>query len=77
MKENQSLSLEESDRLFRLVHVIAMSDAVFGDQEKARRWLSKPKRQLAGKSPTELLSTSAGTHQVEELLIRVAEGLYS
>lgn len=76
-KENQSLSLEESDRLFRLVHVIAMSDAVFGDQKKARRWLSKPKRQLAGKSPTELLSTSAGTHQVEELLIRVAEGLYS
>lgn len=76
-KENQSLSLEESDRLFRLVHVIAMSDAIFGDQEKAKRWLSKPKRQLAGKSPTELLSTSAGTHQVEELLIRVAEGLYS
>ncbi|MFU2325079.1 antitoxin Xre/MbcA/ParS toxin-binding domain-containing protein [Pseudomonas sp. NFX98] len=75
LARGQRLSLGESDRLFRLAHVTAMAEALFGDIEKARRWLSKPKQRFAWQPPIALLSTTQGTRMVEELLIQVAEGL--
>lgn len=75
LANNQRLRADESDRMYRAVHVIAMAIAVFGDTEKARHWLSKPKSRFSGKSPSKLLSTSLGTNRVEEMLIQVAEGL--
>jgi putative toxin-antitoxin system antitoxin component (TIGR02293 family) len=70
----QRLTLGESDRLFRLAHVTALAEAVFGDKEKAQRWLNKPKQRFSSEKPIELLSTSQGTLLVEELLIEVYEG---
>lgn len=72
---NQQLTVGESDRLFRMAHIIAMAEVIFGDVEKAKHWLSKPKSRLSGKSPNAMLSTTQGTHRVEELLIQVAEGM--
>ncbi len=40
---NQLLTVDESDRLFRFVHIIAMAEVIFGDAGKAKQWLSKPK----------------------------------
>lgn len=71
----QQLTVEESDRLFRVAHIIAMAQTLFGDDEKAKRWLSKPKDRFSGKSPIAMLSTIQGTRLVEEMLIQVAEGL--
>ncbi|MNN59486.1 hypothetical protein D3C81_1746040 [compost metagenome] len=51
-----------------------MADAVFGNDEKAKRWLSKPKDRFSGRSPMAMLSTVQGTRQVEETLIQLAEG---
>lgn len=76
LASNQHLKADESDRMYRAVHIIAMAVAVFGDTEKALHWLSKPKSRFSGKSPCELLSTSLGVYRVEEMLIQVAEGLY-
>ena len=76
LASNQYLKADESDRMYRAVHIIAMAVAVFGDTEKAQNWLSKPKSRFSGKSPYELLSTSLGVYRVEEMLIQVAEGLY-
>jgi putative toxin-antitoxin system antitoxin component (TIGR02293 family) len=76
LASNQHLKADESDRMYRAVHIIAMAVAVFGDTEKAQNWLSKPKSRFSGKSPSELLSTSLGVNRVEEMLIQVAEGLY-
>ena len=73
---NQRLKADESDRMYRAVHITAMAVAVFGDIKKARHWLSKSKSRFSGKSPHELLSTSLGAYRVEEMLIQVAEGLY-
>ncbi|MNG40502.1 hypothetical protein D3C84_1291050 [compost metagenome] len=67
--------MDESDCLFRFIHIIAMSEAIFEDDEKSRRWLLKSKSHFAGKSPMAMLSTSQGTRQVEEMLIQLAEGL--
>ncbi|WP_223457445.1 MULTISPECIES: antitoxin Xre/MbcA/ParS toxin-binding domain-containing protein [unclassified Pseudomonas] len=75
LTHGQRLSVAESDRLFRLAHITAMAQTVFGDTHKAQRWLSKSKARFSGENPIALLSTSPGTRLVEELLIEVAEGL--
>lgn len=72
---SQRLTLGESDRLFRFAHVTAMAETLFGDDQKAQRWLSKPKQRFAMEPPYALLCTSPGTRLVEELLIQLAEGL--
>jgi len=72
--KDQLLTVDESDRLFRAAHITAMADAVFGSDEKAKRWLSKPKDRFSGRSPMAMLSTVQGTRQVEEMLIQLAEG---
>lgn len=71
----QRLTVDESDRLFRVVHIIAMAGALFEDDEKAKRWLSKSKERFFGKSPIAMLSTMQGTWRVEELLIQLADGI--
>ncbi len=72
---NQRLTVDESDRLFRLAHIIAMAEVLFGNIEKAKHWLSEPKSRFSGKSPNAMLSTTQGTHRVEEMLIQIAEGM--
>ena len=72
---NQLLTVDESDRLFRFAHISAMADVIFGDAEKAKQWLSKPKSRFSGKSPTAMLTTTHGTHRVEQMLIEVNEGM--
>jgi putative toxin-antitoxin system antitoxin component (TIGR02293 family) len=71
----QRLTLGESDRLYRLAHVTAMAEVLFGDEQKAWRWLCKPKQRFAGQSPLALLSTSPGMQLVEELLIQIDVGV--
>lgn len=75
LANGRCLSAEESDRLFRFAHINAMAEVIFGDIGKARHWLSTPKLSFMGQSPMAMLSTSLGTHQVEEMLIQIAEGL--
>jgi putative toxin-antitoxin system antitoxin component (TIGR02293 family) len=72
---NQLLTVDESDRLFRFAHITAIAEVIFGDAGKAKQWLSKPKSRFLGKSPTAMLTTTHGTHLVEEMLIQVAEGM--
>lgn len=74
LARGRQLSVRESDRLFRHVHIIAMAEAIFGNEEKARRWLRKIKIELCGHPPMAMLTTSPGTRRVEEMLIQVAEG---
>ncbi|MFC4862327.1 antitoxin Xre/MbcA/ParS toxin-binding domain-containing protein [Pseudomonas sp. MAHUQ-62] len=68
------LSADESDRLFRVIHALVVAELLFGSRDKARRWLSKPKARFSGKSPLQLLTSSAGAGLVEELLTQLAEG---
>ncbi|MCU1775211.1 antitoxin Xre/MbcA/ParS toxin-binding domain-containing protein [Pseudomonas sp. 13B_3.2_Bac1] len=71
----QRLTVDESDRLFRVVHITAMARVLFGDSEKAENWLNKSQLRFSGKSPIAMLSTIQGTRLVEEVLIQAAEGL--
>src|SRR5690606_25705605 len=72
LSKEQPLTVDESDRLFRAAHITAMAQTIFGDRDKARRWLSKPKERFEGHRPIALLTTLQGTRQVEEMLLQIA-----
>ncbi|NUT76837.1 DUF2384 domain-containing protein [Pseudomonas sp. C1C7] len=72
---DQKLTVDESDRLFRHAYIVAMTETLFGSNDKARSWLSKPKSRFSGKTPVAMLSSTSGFRQVEELLIQISEGI--
>jgi putative toxin-antitoxin system antitoxin component (TIGR02293 family) len=71
----QRLSSDESDRLFRFVHIYALAEVIFGEMDKAKHWLSTPKVRFSDKCPYRLLSSTPGLQQVERMLIQIAEGM--
>jgi putative toxin-antitoxin system antitoxin component (TIGR02293 family) len=71
----EALSRDESDRVVRVARVVALCEEVFGDRDRAWRWLRGAKRQFHGRAPLDLLVTEAGARLVEELLYRIDEGM--
>ncbi len=69
------LTPDQSDRLVRVVRIIAAAEETFGSQEKASLWLRRPTRALDGDAPIEWLDTSEGARGVEDLLHRIDHGL--
>ncbi len=73
---HQRLTASESDRLARLARIYARALEVFGDDEKARRWLHKPNRSLAGRVPLKTIDTDIGALEVERVLGRLEHGIF-
>lgn len=69
------LTPEQSDRLLRVVRLLALAEDTFGDHDKAAIWLRRPTRPLADECPLDLLDTDAGVRRVEDLLGRIAHGI--
>ncbi|MDX1984834.1 MAG: antitoxin Xre-like helix-turn-helix domain-containing protein [Bryobacteraceae bacterium] len=66
-----------SDRLFRVARVAALAYEVLESQPAALNWLKRPQVGLGNQVPVSLLTTSAGTEEVERLLLRIEHGVYS
>jgi putative toxin-antitoxin system antitoxin component (TIGR02293 family) len=73
--EKQPLSVEETDRAVRLARVGKIAETVFGNVEKAHRWLRKPKPSLEGETPLNYLVSETGARVVEEMLTRIDHGI--
>lgn len=71
----EALSRDESDRVVRVARVMALCEEVFGERERAWRWLRDAKRQFQGRAPLDLLVTEAGARLIEEWLYRIDEGM--
>jgi len=71
------LTPAESDRMVRLARVYANAVEMIGDEEKAIEWLNTPNRALGGEKPLDQLDTDVGARVVEDILGRVAYGVYS
>ena len=71
------LTPTESDKMVRLARVFAFAVEMIGDQKKAIEWLGTPNRALAGERPLDLLDTDLGAREVEDVLGRIAYGVYS
>jgi putative toxin-antitoxin system antitoxin component (TIGR02293 family) len=71
------LTAAESDRTVRLARVFAVAVEMIGDEEKAVEWLGAPNRALGGERPIDQLDTDVGARAVEDVLGRIAYGVYS
>jgi putative toxin-antitoxin system antitoxin component (TIGR02293 family) len=71
------LSVEESDKLTRLVRAIARAEDALGNPEKAERWVRAPNRALAGRRPLDLLKSDGGARAIEKVLGRIEHGIHS
>jgi putative toxin-antitoxin system antitoxin component (TIGR02293 family) len=73
--KHQPLSKDESDKAVRVARITAMGELVFGESERAWRWMRKPKRRFGGQTPIEMLATEAGARLVEEMIAQIDDGL--
>ena len=74
-KNAQPLEQDESDRLLRMVGVVAAAEEVFGSVDKAQEWLNRATRALDGETPLAMADTDRGARAVEALLGRIAHGI--
>jgi putative toxin-antitoxin system antitoxin component (TIGR02293 family) len=81
------LTLEESDRVIRLLRVLRATEAVYESRERALDWLRRPNPRLdpalrnvlfakGGRTPLSMLTTEVGARMVEELLGQIAHGMF-
>jgi len=77
-KEAGRLQPAESDRVLRASRLFARAQDLFdGDQEAARGWLMKPQRALGGAIPLEIAKTEVGAREVERIIGRLEQGVFT
>ena len=77
LSQRSRLTAAESDRTVRIARVYANAVEMIGDEEKAVEWLRTPNRALGGERPLDQLDTDLGSRAVEDILGRIAYGVYS
>jgi putative toxin-antitoxin system antitoxin component (TIGR02293 family) len=75
-ERKEPLSIDESDRLARVARLFDLGVRAFGNPDKARRWLTKPKGRFEGRSPLFMMRSDVGGRGVEEMLIQIEEGMF-
>ncbi len=76
-KKERKLRSDESDRLFRLGRIAALAEEILGSREKATAWLHERNPALGNEIPLRNLDSDLGARQVEDVLLRIAHGVYS
>jgi len=77
LSQSSHLTPAESDRTVRMARVYASAIEMIGDEDKAVEWLRTPNRALGGEMPLDQLDTDMGARMVEDILGRIAYGVYS
>lgn len=77
LAKKELLTPVEVDRALRVARVSAEADRVFGDPEKATRWLRRPNASLGDQAPIVLMRSEAGTQLVEEKLGQIDHGMFA
>jgi putative toxin-antitoxin system antitoxin component (TIGR02293 family) len=77
LSQRSRLTTAESDRTVRFARVYASAVEMIGDEDKAVEWLRTPNRALGGERPLDQLDTDLGAREVEDILGRIAYGVYS
>ena len=76
-QKKERLTAEESGRWLRAARLKALATEVLGDDDKALRWLHKPRRAFDNLTAMELMKTEAGAQLVEEMLGQLDAGYYA
>lgn len=77
LSQQSPLTSAESDRTVRMARVYANAVEMIGDPGKAVAWLGTPNRALGGERPLDQLDTDVGAQMVDDILGRIAYGVYS
>jgi putative toxin-antitoxin system antitoxin component (TIGR02293 family) len=77
MARHARLTAAESDRTVRMAQVYTTAVETLGSEDKAAQWLKTPNRALRGARPLDQLDTDPGVREVEDVLCRIAYGVYS
>jgi putative toxin-antitoxin system antitoxin component (TIGR02293 family) len=64
-------------RRVRFGRICGLVEEILGSPEKACRWLREPNHALGNTPPLSWLDTDIGAKEVEDLLSRIAHGIYS
>jgi putative toxin-antitoxin system antitoxin component (TIGR02293 family) len=72
----EKLTVDESDRVLRMIRVLSLAESVYSSRGRALAWLRHAHPRLAGRTPLSLLKTDAGSRIVEELLVQIGEGMF-
>jgi putative toxin-antitoxin system antitoxin component (TIGR02293 family) len=72
----EKLTIEETDRVLRVIRALSLAESVYACRERALGWLRRPQARLDGRTPLSLLRTDTGSRIVEELLLQIDEGMF-
>jgi len=77
-KEAGRLQPAESDRVLRTSRLFARAKDLFeGDKVAARGWLMTSQRALGGAVPLEIAKTEVGAREVERIIGRLEQGVFT
>lgn len=77
-KKSGQLNSDQSERLVRLARITEMAFDLFeGDTEAALRWMKAPREALGGNTPLAMVATEIGAREVENLIGRLQDGVFS
>ncbi len=76
-KDRGRLTSSESDRVVRFALLFGKAVEALESKKNARIWLTTPQYGLGGAIPLEYAETEVGAREVEDLLGRIAHGVYS
>jgi len=76
LARHAKLTAAESDRTVRLAQLYATAVDTLGGEDKAAQWLKTPNRALCGNRPIDQIDTHPGAREVEDILGRIAYGVY-
>jgi putative toxin-antitoxin system antitoxin component (TIGR02293 family) len=66
-----------SDRLLRVARISVLACEVLENEERARGWLKRSQVGLGGRTPLSFLAADLGCAEVERLLLRIEDGVYT
>lgn len=75
--KGERLSLDEGDRLYRVIKLVILAEHVFGDKTKSAHWLNKAQKTFGGLAALEAATTTPGYCAVEEALELISHGFFA
>lgn len=77
VKDQDLLSPVVSDRVLQIASLYRHGEDILGDVSAFKEWLQSPIIALGGKKPIEFMNNDTGISIVNDLLGRIAHGVYS
>ena len=73
--KEERLSVDESDRVYRLSRLVHRASDVLGGEVQACAWMKEPNVALDEETPLNMARTAPGVTMVEQLLGRIEHGI--